>query len=305
VWDLYQKKSKLAWTGDTRKDIVQTWLEVLGPYLKHFVAALKELAPDSYASLEKRWETWRHDGGDVPGWTRPINGTDAEYAAFFPWHLLVATIRVSSDHVDKHDPSHIQGAIQQFGLMYCHTEGLFVTSVGGLALSNPGELTIVCFGRESHHHFKLKKEMWGQFCNGDCSDVGVHSCLDRLGQQSKNLNLPTASFALVITAHKLNASGQDLKNNKGDTKKPSKGAWSDGAELLNFINVARLLYQGIMTRLEEDDASWEVTEEMKLLLADFVEKFVPEGKDEIEYERIQKITIKKGMDMSKFGIVKL
>ena len=27
---------------------------------------------------------------------------------------------------DRNDPSEVEGAIQQFGLMYCHTEGLFV-----------------------------------------------------------------------------------------------------------------------------------------------------------------------------------
>ena len=67
----------------------------------HFVKALQELAPDSYNALKQRWTEWRDKGGTVPGWTHPADRTDEAYHALFPWHLLVATIRVSSDHIGK------------------------------------------------------------------------------------------------------------------------------------------------------------------------------------------------------------
>ena len=69
LWNKYQPKGTLVWTGDSRKKIVKIWLKALEPFLKHFVAALKELAHDSYLALVTRWETWKQNGGTVPGKT--------------------------------------------------------------------------------------------------------------------------------------------------------------------------------------------------------------------------------------------
>ena len=59
-------------------------------------------------------------------------------------------------------------------------------------MANPGEMAIVCFGSEPHHHMKINKEMYGSFCDGKCSKVGT---LKSTGDSPKDS--PTASFALV------------------------------------------------------------------------------------------------------------
>ena len=203
---------------------------------------------------------------------------------------------------DRNDPSEVEGAIQQFGLMYCHTEGLFVASVGALSLANPGELSIICFGSESHHHFKIKESLWGQFCDENCSNVGVHSC-----QSGFSKNLPTASFALVITAHSMpeNAVGRDSKNNQDQLVEPSDGAWNDANELVRYKNVAFFLYQDIMTRLEEKGNVWEITAAMKNLLQNYITMFLDNDGDRYatENERIERLNLKNGLDMSTFFFI--
>ena len=183
--------------------------------------------------------------------------------------------------------------------MYCHTEGLFVTSVGALSLSNPGELTIVCFGSQAHHHFKIDRKLWGKFCDENCSNVGTIPCT---GDVSSYNTTPTASFALVITAHKLSykAVGTNLKDNKDDTVAPSSGAWTDREELKRYKDVAALLYEDVMRRLETE-RRWEITRNMKDVLHDYCDKFNTKAGNrwKTQHQRISNLKIRAGDDMSK------